>query len=75
MKSGVQAAQVINCRKPEVLRCERESTRLPVICRAYFKSMKHSENVRKYTAEQGIAEEEALKKGMEEKQRVHRQGS
>ena len=28
-----------------------------------------SEDVRKYAAEQGIAEEEALKKGMEEKSR------
>jgi phosphomethylpyrimidine synthase len=30
-------------------------------------SMKITEDVRKYAAEQGIAEEEALKKGMEEK--------
>ena len=30
-------------------------------------SMKTAEDVRKYSAEQGIAEEEALKKGMEEK--------
>ena len=30
-------------------------------------SMKTSEDVRQYTAEQGIAEEEALAKGMEEK--------
>ena len=29
--------------------------------------MKATEDVRKYAAEQGIAEEEALKKGMEEK--------
>jgi phosphomethylpyrimidine synthase len=29
--------------------------------------MKISEDVRKYAAEHGIAEEEALKKGMEEK--------
>jgi uncharacterized protein YllA (UPF0747 family) len=29
--------------------------------------MKFTEDVRKYAAEQGIAEEEALKKGMEEK--------
>ena len=29
--------------------------------------MKITEDVRKYAAEQGIAEEEALKKGMEEK--------
>jgi phosphomethylpyrimidine synthase len=32
-------------------------------------SMKSTEDVRKYAAEQGIAEEEALKKGMEEKSR------
>jgi phosphomethylpyrimidine synthase len=31
--------------------------------------MKIAEDVRKYAAEQGIAEEEALKKGMEEKSR------
>jgi phosphomethylpyrimidine synthase len=30
-------------------------------------SVKIAEEVRKYAAEQGIAEEEALKKGMEEK--------
>jgi len=29
--------------------------------------MKIAEDVRKYAAEQGVAEEEALKKGMEEK--------
>lgn len=34
---------------------------------AHFCSMKITEDVRKYAAEQGIAEEEALKKGMEEK--------
>ena len=32
-------------------------------------SMKITEDVRKYAAEQGIAEEEALKKGMEDKSR------
>ncbi len=31
--------------------------------------MKITEDVRKYAAEEGIAEEEALKKGMEEKSR------
>jgi len=31
--------------------------------------MKFTEEVRKYAAEQGIAEEEALKKGVEEKSR------
>ena len=35
----------------------------------HFCSMKITEDVRKYAAEQGIAEEEALKKGMEEKAR------
>ena len=30
-------------------------------------SMKITEDVRKYAAEQGVSEEEALKKGMEEK--------
>ena len=34
---------------------------------AHFCSMKITEDVRKYAAEQGIAEEEALKRGMEEK--------
>ena len=36
-------------------------------CGPHFCSMKITEDVRKYAAEQGIAEEEALKKGMEEK--------
>ena len=31
--------------------------------------MKITEDVRKYAAEQGVSEEEALKKGMEEKAR------
>ena len=31
--------------------------------------MKITEDVRKYAAEQGIAEEEAIKKGLEEKSR------
>jgi hypothetical protein len=35
--------------------------------RPHFWSMKITEDVRKYSAEQGIAEEVALKKGMEEK--------
>ena len=34
---------------------------------AHSCSMKITEDVRKYAAEQGIAEEEALKKGTEEK--------
>ena len=36
-------------------------------CSPHFCGMKITEDVRKYAAEQGIAEEEALKKGMEEK--------
>jgi phosphomethylpyrimidine synthase len=39
------------------------------MCGPNFCSMKITEDVRKYAAEQGIAEEEALKKGMEEKSR------
>ena len=37
------------------------------MCGPHFCSMKISEDVRQYAAEQGIAEEEALQKGMEEK--------
>ena len=37
------------------------------MCGPHFCSMKISEDVRKYAAEHGIAEEEALKNGMEEK--------
>jgi phosphomethylpyrimidine synthase len=37
------------------------------MCGPHFCSMKITEDVRKYAAEQGIAEEEALKRGMEEK--------
>src|ERR1700712_1364054 len=37
------------------------------MCGPHFCSMKITEDVRKYAAEQGIAEEEALKKGLEEK--------
>src|SRR5438309_780601 len=37
------------------------------MCGPHFCSMKITEDVRKYAAEQGIAEGEALKKGMEEK--------
>ncbi len=37
------------------------------MCGPHFCSMKITEDVRKYAAEQGIAEEDALKKGMEEK--------
>jgi len=39
------------------------------MCGPHFCSMKITEDVRKYAAEQGIAEEEALKKGMEEKKK------
>jgi len=39
------------------------------MCGPHFCSMKITEDVGKYAAEQGIAEEEALKKGMEEKSR------
>jgi phosphomethylpyrimidine synthase len=37
------------------------------MCGPHFCSMKITEDVRKYAAEQGIAESDALKKGMEEK--------
>ncbi len=37
------------------------------MCGPHFCSMKISEDVRKYAAEKGIAEEEALKAGMAEK--------
>jgi phosphomethylpyrimidine synthase len=37
------------------------------MCGPHFCSMKITEDVRKYAAEQGIAEEEALRAGMEEK--------
>ena len=37
------------------------------MCGPHFCSMKITEDVRKYAAEQGIAEEEVLKKGMEAK--------
>ena len=39
------------------------------MCGPHFCSMKITEDVRKYAAEQGVAEEEALKKGMEQKSR------
>jgi phosphomethylpyrimidine synthase len=39
------------------------------MCGPHFCSMKITEDVRKFAAEQGIAEEEALKQGMEEKSR------
>ncbi len=37
------------------------------MCCPHFCSMKSTEAVRKFAAEQGIAEEETLKKGMEAK--------
>jgi len=37
------------------------------MCGPHFCSMRITEDVRKYAAEQGISESEALKKGMEEK--------
>jgi phosphomethylpyrimidine synthase len=39
------------------------------MCGPHFCSMKITEDVRKYAAEQGLAEEQALKAGMEEKSR------
>jgi phosphomethylpyrimidine synthase len=39
------------------------------MCGPHFCSMKITEDVRKYAAEQGVAEEQALKAGMEEKAR------
>lgn len=48
----------------------REGAKPAHLCSVYgphFCSMKITEDVRKYAAEQGIAEEEALKRGMEEK--------
>jgi phosphomethylpyrimidine synthase len=37
------------------------------MCGPHFCSMKITEDVRKYAAEQGVSEDEALKRGMEEK--------
>jgi phosphomethylpyrimidine synthase len=37
------------------------------MCGPHFSSMKITEDVRKYAAKQAISEEDALKKGMEEK--------
>jgi phosphomethylpyrimidine synthase len=39
------------------------------MCGPQFCAMKITEDVRKYAAEHGLAEEEALRKGMEEKAR------
>ncbi len=43
------------------------------MCGPHFCSMKITEDVRKYAAEQGLSEDEALKKGMEEKSVEFRQ--
>ncbi len=40
-----------------------------LMCYPHFCSMKITEDVRKYAAEQGVSEAEALEKGMEEKSR------
>jgi len=45
------------------------------MCGPHFCSMKITEDVRKYAAEQGIAEEEALKKGMEAKSKFVEKGA
>jgi phosphomethylpyrimidine synthase len=39
------------------------------MCGPHFCSMKITEDVRKFAAEQGMSEQEALRKGMEEKSR------
>ena len=39
------------------------------MCGPHFCSMKITEDVRQYAAAQGLSEEEALKKGLEEKAR------
>jgi phosphomethylpyrimidine synthase len=39
------------------------------MCGPHFCSMKITEDVRKYAAEQAISEEEALQRGMDEKSR------
>ena len=44
------------------------------MCGPHFCSMKISEDVRKYAASQNLSEEEALKKGMEEKSKEFKEG-
>ena len=44
------------------------------MCGPHFCSMKITEDVRKYAAEQGLAEEEAMRKGMEDKSREFTEG-
>ena len=48
---------------------KRKAAHFCSMCGPHFCSMKITEDVRKYAAELGIAEEEALKRGMEEKSR------
>jgi phosphomethylpyrimidine synthase len=40
---------------------------LPFMCGPHFCSMKITEDVRKYAAEQGLSEEAAVKQGLEKK--------
>lgn len=42
-------------------------TKVDSMCGPHFCSMKITENVRKYAAEQGVADEEALQLGIEQK--------
>ena len=59
---------VVGQRKRQTLPQEgAKSAHFCSMCGPHFCSMKISEDVRKYAAEQAISEEEALKKGMEEK--------
>ena len=44
------------------------------MCGPHFCSMKITEDVRKYAAEQGLAEEEALQRGMEDKSKEFVEG-
>jgi phosphomethylpyrimidine synthase len=46
--------------------CHPKSARFNSMCGPHFCSMKITEDVRKYAAEQAISEEEALAKGMAE---------
>ena len=39
------------------------------MCGPHFCAMKITEDVRKYAAEQGVSEQEALRKGMDDKSR------
>jgi len=63
--SGISAAIIgwYGC----TMLCLRHSQGTPRAGGPHFCSMKITEDVRKYAAEQGIDEEEALKKGIEEK--------